>query len=164
MSKSRENPACEKFRLQRELGGEINWMKLHAITVYGILNALADGGRKCFCPGRSAQPDESFLWCLIIQVDSLAWGFTNSRNPHATTYCTLLTLILIIAVINELEGLSRGIKPLTSSGIVVAATLSHQLTASQRVGNRNDPKHAAFVAKASQDALTFLKSKNPAVK
>ena len=73
-------------------------------------------------------------------------------------------MFFLIAVINELEGLSRGIKPLTSSGIVVAATVNHQPSASKRVGNRNDPRHAAFVAKASQDALAFLKSKNPAVK
>lgn len=78
----------------------------------------------------------------------------------------LIQCRLLIAVINELEGLSRGIKPLTSAGIVVAPTLNQRtsLGASSRIGNRNDPQHAAFVAQASKDALMFLKSKNPAVK
>jgi hypothetical protein len=79
----------------------------------------------------------------------------------------LTILICLIAVINELEGLSRGIKPLTSAAIVVAPTSTQQLIApsgSSRSGNRNDPKHAAFVAQASKEALAFLKSKNPAVK
>lgn len=78
----------------------------------------------------------------------------------------LSSFLLLIAVINELEGLSRGIKPLTSTGIVVASALSQQLSQSisSRIGNRNDPQHAAFVAQASKDALVFLKSKNPAVK
>lgn len=81
-----------------------------------------------------------------------------------------MCLISLIAVINELEGLSRGIKPLTSNTIVVSSSLSQQLnqqpsqSVSSRIGNRNDPQHAAFVAQASKDALTFLKSKNPAVK
>jgi hypothetical protein len=35
---------------------------------------------------------------------------------------------------------------------------------SSRLGNRNDPQHAAFVAQASKAALAFLNSKNPAVK
>lgn len=73
---------------------------------------------------------------------------------------------ILIAVINELEGLSRGIKPLASAGIVVAPSLIQRTPqgASSRIGNRNDPQHAAFVAQASKDALTFLYSKNSAVK
>jgi len=83
----------------------------------------------------------------------------------SSQYLHCCALIYSIAVINELEGLSRGIKPTTSTGIVVSPTLSQQLTtSSSRLGNRNDPKHAAFVAQASKDALAFLKSKNPAVK
>lgn len=69
----------------------------------------------------------------------------------------------LITVINELEGLSRGIKPLTSTGIVVAPHHSSQADSS-RIGNRNNPEHAAFVAKASKEALIFLKSKNAATK
>ena len=92
----------------------------------------------------------------------------HSKKFHVPLLlCCNLILIssffpFVIAVINELEGLSRGIKLLASAGIVVAQQSSQ--TTSSHHGNRNDPKHAAFVAKASKEALVFLKSKNPATK
>jgi hypothetical protein len=69
-----------------------------------------------------------------------------------------------------LEGLSRGNKPTGVQGVASAA-LTHSIqfpsttsNTPSRLGNRNDPQHAAMVANASKVALTFLKSKNPAVK
>lgn len=76
----------------------------------------------------------------------------------------------IITVINELEGLSRGIKPLHSSTMLVVQSLTQQMQeratdiVPSRRGDRNNPQHAAIVAEASKQALSFLKSKNPAVK
>lgn len=83
-------------------------------------------------------------------------------------YCYFF--FIIITVINELEGLSRGIKPLHSSTMLVPHTLTQQMqehstqSAPSRRGDRNNPQHAAMVAEASKQALSFLKSKNPAVK
>lgn len=72
----------------------------------------------------------------------------------------------LITVVNELEGLSRGSKLLKSAELAVASLSSqHQkLTSSSLIGSRDDPKHSAFVAQASKNALCFLQSKNPAVK
>ncbi|CRK96809.1 CLUMA_CG010028, isoform B [Clunio marinus] len=99
-------------------------------------------------------PDTNCFVDDLISIKAIA-----SAHP-------LYQLMIPITVINELEGLSRGIKPLTPTAIVVSSLSQHSTpsVASSRIGNRNDPQHAAFVAKASKDALTFLKSKNPAVK
>jgi len=81
--------------------------------------------------------------------------------------CFSFSFLDLIAVINELEGLSRGIKPMNSI-VVAPAQLNqkqqHNNNVSLRAGDRNDPKHAAMVAEASKQALSFLKSKVPAVK
>lgn len=78
---------------------------------------------------------------------------------------------ILITVINELEGLSRGIvKPLTSS-VVMTSALCEKLDKNSmhnnnniKSGSRSDPHHVAMVTQACKNALTFLKLKNPAVK
>lgn len=72
---------------------------------------------------------------------------------------------VLITVINELEGLSRGMmKQITStSSIVMAPALCEKLD-KQKSGSRDDPQHAAMVTQACKSALAFLKSKHPAVK
>jgi hypothetical protein len=77
-------------------------------------------------------------------------------------------------VINELEGLSRGYKapPANPSSLIknpLAPTLtifssSSKSTNNNRISTHHDPEHAVKVADASQNALSFLKSKNPAIK
>lgn len=69
----------------------------------------------------------------------------------------------MIAVINELEGLCRGVKPLAFTGIDVSP-VQRSSTLNSRVGGSNSPNHAAVVAQASKDALIFIKSKTAAVK
>lgn len=65
---------------------------------------------------------------------------------------------VLITVINELEGLSRGMaKPLTSA-------LCEKLEKPSKIGSRSDPQHAAMVTLACKNSLTFLNSKHPAVK
>ena len=54
--------------------------------------------------------------------------------------------------------------------MLVAQSLTQQMqehttqSVPSRRGDRNNPQHAAIVAEASKQALSFLKSKNPAVK
>lgn len=79
---------------------------------------------------------------------------------------------VLIPVINELEGLSRGMAMTSTSSVVMAPALcekleklSSSLTSSKlKSGSRNDPQHVAMVTQACKNALTFLKSKHPAVK
>ncbi|KAL7026979.1 hypothetical protein ACKWTF_005254 [Chironomus riparius] len=83
----------------------------------------------------------------------------------------LYQLMIPIVVINELEGLSRGIvKPLTSS-VVMTSALCEKLEKNSmhnnnniKSGSRSDPQHVAMVTQACKNALTFLKLKSPAVK
>lgn len=81
-------------------------------------------------------------------------------------------------VINELEGLSKGLKPsqinqiasnqITSIGVVpISATLvsdSSKNTSNTNVSRSTDKEHALKVAEASKAAMEYLKSKPPAVK
>lgn len=77
---------------------------------------------------------------------------------------------VLITVISELEGLSKGsVKPMASTAsIVVAPALCEKLEKhslhSNKSGSRNDPQHAAMVTLACKNALAFLNSKNPAVR
>jgi hypothetical protein len=76
---------------------------------------------------------------------------------------------VLITVINELEGLSRGmVKPTTStSTVVMAPALCEKLENPSKLnksGSRSDPQHAAMVTQACKNALAILKSKHPAVK
>lgn len=103
---------------------------------------------------------------LIIPRSSLIALLYHSTLSNSSDF-TISFLLPLITVISELEGLSRGIKPLTStSGIVVSGSTTAPTTvnSSRTIGNRTDPQHAAFVAKASKEALEFLKSMHPAVK
>ncbi|CAO1399696.1 unnamed protein product [Diamesa serratosioi] len=99
--------------------------------------------------------------CFVDDLNSIR----AIANAHP-----LYQLMIPIIVINELEGLSRGIKPLHSSTMMVVHPLTQQMqhcstqSVPFRRGDRNDPNHAAMVAEASKQALSFLKSKNPAVK
>lgn len=75
-------------------------------------------------------------------------------------------------VINELEGLSKGIKQDAATG--PTGIITSKLTSSVSVlpvkpttsslDRRYDPKHAEMVATASKQALRFIKQKNPALK
>jgi hypothetical protein len=73
-------------------------------------------------------------------------------------------------VINELEGLSRGFKanPMNAAPTIknpLAPTLTIFSAAGRnKTMNNHSPEHAVMVADASQQALSFLKSKNPAIK
>lgn len=94
------------------------------------------------------------FWCLFRLSLPQKWTKSN--------------VLLLLTVINELEGLSRGIKQ-TSPANVATKTLQlfpaeTVIPSTSRVGNRSDPQHAAMVANASKSALLFLKSKSPAVK
>lgn len=72
---------------------------------------------------------------------------------------------VLITVINELEGLSRGmVKPTTSTSTVVLCEKLENPSKLNKSGSRRDPQHAAMVTQASKSALAFLKSKQPAVK
>ncbi|XP_052562573.1 telomerase-binding protein EST1A isoform X3 [Culex pipiens pallens] len=86
----------------------------------------------------------------------------------------LYQLMVPIVVINELEGLAKGIKPaVNASGIIaskLAAGISVQPTpapapSSSRISvdRRFDPQHAEKVAEASKQALHFIKQKHPAL-
>lgn len=86
----------------------------------------------------------------------------------------LYQLMVPIVVINELEGLAKGIKPaVNASGIIaskLAAGISVQPTpapapssARISVDRRFDPRHAEKVAEASKQALHFIKQKHPAL-
>lgn len=107
------------------------------------------------CPHHSCLPP---LKCLIMMHDD--WN-TSFRVLHQQ--CIYESVL--ITVINELEGLSRGMmKQISStSSIVMAPALCEKLE-KQKLGSRNDPQHAAMVTQACKSALAFLKSKNPAVK
>lgn len=81
-----------------------------------------------------------------------------------------LTKFIKFSVINELEGLSKGLKPtqalstsentFTALGVVpISATLVSQACARQ-----HDSRHAQMVADASKEALAYLKTKPTAVK
>lgn len=93
----------------------------------------------------------------------------------------LYQLMVPIVVINELEGLSKGIKPVVSNsttGIItskltssVSVFPSKQPGAAAGTGSstfsvdrRFDPEHAEKVADASKKALHFIKQKNPALR
>jgi hypothetical protein len=73
----------------------------------------------------------------------------------------------LITVVNELEGLSRGMAS-TSMTVLMAPVLIEKMEKNSsklsKSGSRNDPKHVAMVTQACKNALTFLNSKNPAVK
>lgn len=109
---------------------------------------------------------------LHINTPSAAPPLSYYQRLTCTSDFTMSSLfpLRLITVISELEGLSRGIKPLTSaSGIIVSGgntpmTTQTAVNSSRTIGNRSDPQHAAFVAKASKEALEFLKSTNSSVK
>lgn len=177
----------KSFAMRGEYEWEINWMKLYAIKVYSFW--MWCGSRKC---SRGKMLNCFFL--LLAAIDDLrgwmkglimrvctgshalkfffpsisfnydAWWSQRFLPRSSMILATLWSQIFLIAVINELEGLSRGIKPSATAPIVVTSTLGQQQSVAPRIGNRIDPQHAAFVAQASKDALVFLKSKNPAVK
>lgn len=56
----------------------------------------------------------------------------------------------------------------TSTAVLMAPALSEKVEKNSsklnKSGSRNDPKHMAMVTQACKNALTFLNSKNPAVK
>lgn len=110
------------------------------------------------------------FYTFIIQAQLHHCHTINAWLALQISQCLLSLPLPLITVISELEGLSRGIKPLTSaSGIIVsggntATTTPTAVNSSRTIGNRSDPQHAAFVAKASKEALEFLKSTNSAVK
>ncbi|GAB0093491.1 hypothetical protein DMENIID0001_086370 [Sergentomyia squamirostris] len=109
--------------------------------------------------------------CFIDFLDQLRM----IANAHP-----LYQLMVPLVVLNELEGLSRGLKgsaPSKSSGsniqsgnnlLTVNTPLAPTLTifpsTAVSVSSKSDPKHVAMVAEASKNALMFLKSKNPSVK
>lgn len=179
--------------MRGEYEWKINWMKLYAINVYGFWMwcAAEDAGNAVEmlyfsrwtagtfhgAPQGSRQKRSVFLSRRKRQQSTqrvrlnydACWKPFRSLVPRIFMFLlahNVASNLALIAVINELEGLSRGIKPSTSSAIVVASPLPQRSSqaAPSRIGNRNDPQHAAFVAQASKDALTFLNSKNPAVK
>ncbi|XP_058832395.1 uncharacterized protein LOC131690537 isoform X2 [Topomyia yanbarensis] len=90
----------------------------------------------------------------------------------------LYQLMVPTVVINELEGLSKGIKlsGVTSATGIIASKLTTSTVAAVLPGKsgpgttpvsldrRFDPKHAEKVAEASKQALHFFKKKNPALK
>lgn len=107
----------------------------------------------------------SVIICRKRKALGIIIKFSDESLANLNCKCVWLSSrflkIISIAVINELEGLCRGVKPLTSAGIDVSPSPS---TSNSRAGSRNNPNHAAFVVQASKAALVFLKAKNPAVK
>lgn len=106
------------------------------------------------------------LTCLANRGISSIW--MNKWNEFINEIFFFL-FHLLIAVINELEGLSRGNKLTggTSSAMLtspLAPTLTIFTLSTPKYGNQHDPEHAQKVAEACKLALTFLKSKNPSVK
>lgn len=85
----------------------------------------------------------------------------------------LYQLMVPIVVINELEGLAKGIKPTANASGLIASKLAAGIsvqpaatpTPSSRmsVDRRFDPQHAEKVAEASKQALLFIKQKHPAL-
>ncbi|XP_055644109.1 telomerase-binding protein EST1A isoform X2 [Toxorhynchites rutilus septentrionalis] len=85
----------------------------------------------------------------------------------------LYQLMVPIVVINELEGLSKGIKLDLATGptSIITSKLTSSVSVlpvrpptSSSVDRRYDPQHAEMVAVASKQALRFIKQKNPALK
>lgn len=84
----------------------------------------------------------------------------------------LYQLTVPIVVINELEGLSKGIKPAGAAGIITSKLTSSVSLhppdkggpASASGGGGPQDRHAEKVAEASKQALHFIKQKNPALK
>ncbi|XP_055709469.1 telomerase-binding protein EST1A isoform X2 [Phlebotomus papatasi] len=112
-------------------------------------------------------PDTNCFIDFLEQLQSIA-------NAHP-----LYQLMVPLVVLNELEGLSRGLKGsavtksasniqsgnnLLTVNTPLAPTLTIFPSTSVSVSSKSDPKHVAMVAEASKNALMFLKSKNPAVK
>lgn len=112
------------------------------------------------------------VWCLIMIHDDWNKYYLIISWKCAWSNYNVVFKSVLITVINELEGLSRGgiVKPLTSSSVVMASALCEKLDKSSmhnnniKLGSRSDPQHVAMVTQACKNALTFLKSKNPAVK
>lgn len=77
---------------------------------------------------------------------------------------------LKFTVINELEGLSKGLKlsndaPFSSNSFTQVGVVPIMTSiAINSVNKRNDTEHALKVAEASKTALTYLKTKPVAVK
>ncbi|XP_059614016.1 telomerase-binding protein EST1A isoform X2 [Phlebotomus argentipes] len=112
-------------------------------------------------------PDTNCFIDFLEQLQAIA-------NAHP-----LYQLMVPLVVLNELEGLSRGLKGsaaaksgsniqsgnnLLTVNTPLAPTLTIFPSTSVSVSGKSDPKHVAMVAEASKNALMFLKSKNPAVK
>ncbi|XP_055683331.1 telomerase-binding protein EST1A isoform X2 [Lutzomyia longipalpis] len=112
-------------------------------------------------------PDTNCFIDFLEQLKAIA-----SAHP-------LYQLMVPLVVLNELEGLSRGLKGsiatkstsniqsgnnLLTVNTPLAPTLTIFPSTSMSVSSKSDPKHVAMVAEASKNALMFLKSKNPAVK
>uniref|UniRef100_A0A336N3P0 CSON005905 protein n=2 Tax=Culicoides sonorensis TaxID=179676 RepID=A0A336N3P0_CULSO len=90
----------------------------------------------------------------------------------------LYQLMVPLVVINELEGLSKGLKPsqlnqitpsnqITSIGVVpISATIinDNKKSNTSSSNSRTDKEHALKVAEASKAAMEYLKTKPPAVK
>ncbi|KXJ78569.1 hypothetical protein RP20_CCG004260 [Aedes albopictus] len=117
---------------------------------------------------RSLVPDTNCFVDYLADIESIA-------RAHP-----LYQLMVPIVVINELEGLSKGIKPGTAAATAANATaagvITSKLTSSvsvfptaaaakaSSVDRRFDPLHAEKVAAASKQALDFIRKKNPALK
>lgn len=117
---------------------------------------------------RSLVPDTNCFVDYLADIESIA-------RAHP-----LYQLMVPIVVINELEGLSKGIKPgtvaATAANATAAGVITSKLTSSvsvfptaaaakaSSVDRRFDPLHAEKVAAASKQALDFIRKKNPALK
>ncbi|XP_065077390.1 telomerase-binding protein EST1A isoform X2 [Ochlerotatus camptorhynchus] len=124
---------------------------------------------------RSLVPDTNCFVDYLADIESIA-------RAHP-----LYQLMVPIVVINELEGLSKGIKATaggtttaTAAGIITskltsslsvfpvagksATTATSSSSSSSSVDRRFDPLHAEKVAKASKQALDFIRKKIPALK